>query len=74
MLKKPDLSKLVYFVNYVGMLDAFYEATKVSLRLRGVARMMSACLVSASSAVEVKDHPHEVGLGLRVISIHNMSM
>ena len=65
MLKKPDLSKLVYFVNYVGMLDAFYEATKVSLRLRRVAMK--------SSVIEVKDHAHEVGLGPRVILI-NMSM
>ena len=65
------LSKLVYLVNYVGTLDAFYKATKVSLRFRRVASKTSACL---ASAIEVKDHAHEVGLGPRVILICNMSM
>ena len=47
---------------------------QVSLGLRREARKTSACLASASSAVEVRDHHHEVGLGHRIILVYNMSM
>ena len=46
------------------------------LRVRRVARNTSACLLSAPSVTEVRNHPHphEVGLGQRVILVYNMSI
>ena len=37
-------------------------------------RKTSAFLASASSAVEVRDHHHEVGLGQRITLVYNMSI
>ena len=67
-------SKLAYLVNFVGRKNALYKALQVFLRHRRVARKTSACLASASSAVEVRDNHHEVRLGHRIILVYNMSM
>ena len=39
-----------------------------------MARNTSACLASAPSVTEVRNHPHEVCLGQRVILVYNMSI
>ena len=39
-----------------------------------MARNTSACLASVPSATEVRNHPHEVGLGQGVILVYNMSI
>ena len=47
---------------------------QVSLGFRREAMKTSTCLASASSAVEVRDHHHEVRLGHRIILVYDMSM
>ena len=67
-------SKLAYLVSRHSQCIVLGLELQVSLRLRRVARNTSASLAPASSAVEVRDHHHEVGLGHRIILVYNMSM
>ena len=67
-------SKLAYLVSRHSQCIVLGRELQVSLRLRRVARNTSASLAPASSAVEVRDHRHEVRLGHRIILVYNMSM
>ena len=70
-------SKLAYLVSRHSqciVCSVLGRELQVSLRLRRVARNTSASLAPASSAVEVRDHRHEVWLGHRIILVYDMSM
>ena len=65
MLKKALISVRRRCIHYIGVLSKFcrgikciFKALKVFLRHGRVARKTSACLASASSAIEVWDHHH----------------
>ena len=81
MLKKALISVCRRCIHYIGVLLKFcrgikciFLVLKVFLRHGRVARKTSACLASASSGIEGRNHDHEVLLGLRVILIYNLSM
>ena len=67
-------SKLAYLVSRHSQCIVLGRELQVSLRLRRVARNTSASLAPVSSVVEVRDHPHEVRLGHRIILVYIMSM